>query len=78
MQVSAPAPRSTHPRWFVVLVAAGIALIVAALGMLVLSAAGVEKLPSAAFVLVVVLAAVVGGGISRSLVPKLPPLGRQD
>ncbi|MEU2348381.1 hypothetical protein [Modestobacter sp. NPDC049651] len=73
--MSAPTP--THPRWFVVLVAAGIALVVAALALLVLSATGVDRLPSAVFVLVVVLAALAGGAISRVLVPKLPPLGRR-
>ena len=75
--MSAPGTRPTHPRWFVVLVAAGIALVVAAVVLLLLSAVGVDQVDRGVFVLVVLVAAVAGGGLSRVLVPKLPPLGRR-
>ena len=73
--VSAPTP--THPRWFVVLVAAGIALALAALVLFVLAGLGVDRVSEAGAVVVVVLAALAGGGIARVVVPRLPPLGRR-
>ena len=77
--VSAPGPapdRPDQPRWLVVLLAAGISLLVAALLLVLLAAAGIDTLGSVGFVLVVVGAAVAGGGLTRWLVPRLPPVRR--
>jgi hypothetical protein len=59
-----------------VLLAAGISLLIAAVLLLVLQAAGVDALGSVGFLLVVVAAAVAGGALTRWLVPKLPPVRR--
>jgi hypothetical protein len=60
----------------VVLLAAGISLLIAAVLLLVLQAVGVDALSSVGFVLVVVVAAFAGGGLTRWLVPRLPPVRR--
>ncbi|MCW2697115.1 MAG: hypothetical protein JWR62_2200 [Modestobacter sp.] len=73
------APRPDRPaqlRWVVVLLAAGISLLIAAVLLLVLQAVGVDALSSVGFVLVVVVAAFAGGGLTRWLVPRLPPVRR--
>ena len=75
--VSAPGTRPTHPRWFVVLVGIGIALAVAALALGVLAAFGVDRVNEFGALVVILLAALAGGVLSRVLVPKLPPLGRR-
>jgi hypothetical protein len=75
--VSAPVPdRPGQPRWLVVLLAAGTSLLLAAVLLLVLQVAGVDRLGSIGFLLVVVVAAVAGGSLTRWLVPKLPPVRR--
>lgn len=76
--VRVSAPRPSHPRWFVVLVGAGIALLLAAVALFVLSVLGVDRVDEIGVFVVVVLAAVAGGVLSRALVPRLPPLGRRD
>jgi len=77
--VSAPRPRPVRPdqpRWLVVLLAAGISLLIAGLLLVVLQVAGVDTIGSVGFVLVVVVAAVAGGTLTRWLVPRLPPVRR--
>jgi hypothetical protein len=75
--VTAPRPdRPAQLRWVVVLLAAGISLLIAAVLLLVLQAVGVDALSSVGFVLVVVVAAFAGGGLTRWLVPRLPPVRR--
>ena len=73
--VSTPTP--THPRWFVVLVGTGIALAFAAIALGVLAALGVDRVNELGALGVILLAALVGAGIARVVVPKLPPLGRR-
>jgi hypothetical protein len=75
--VNAPrAGRPDQPRWLVVLLAAGISLLIAGLLLVVLQVAGVDTIGSVGFVLVVVVAAVAGGMLTRWLVPRLPPVRR--
>ena len=75
--MSAPGPdRPDQPRWLVVLLAAGISLLVAALLLVLLQVAGIDTLGSIGFVLVVVVAALAGGTLTRWLVPRLPPVRR--
>jgi hypothetical protein len=71
------APRPTHPRWFVVLVGTGLALAFAAVALAVLAALGVDQVDEFGAFVVILLAAVAGGALSRVLVPRLPPLGRR-
>jgi hypothetical protein len=59
-----------------VLLAAGISLLVAALLLVLLEVAGVDALGSLGFLLVIVAAALAGGGLTRWLVPRLPPIRR--
>jgi hypothetical protein len=77
--VSAPGRRSDRPdqpRWLVVLLAAGLSLLIAALLLVVLELAGVDALGSVGFLLVVVVAGIAGGTLTRWLVPRLPPVRR--
>ena len=75
--MSAPRPdRPGQPRWLVVLLAAGTSLLIAALLLVVLSALGVDAIGSLGFLVVVVVAALAGGVLTRWLVPRLPPVGR--
>jgi hypothetical protein len=75
--VSAPRPdRPAPPRWLVLLLAAGLSLLIAGLLLVVLQVAGVDRIGQLGFVLVVVVAAVAGGWLTRWLVPKLPPVRR--
>ena len=75
-----PAPRpdapAGPPRWLLVMLAAGLSLVVAAVLVLLLDVAGVERLGQLAFFLVVVVSAVAGGTAVRLLAPKLPPVRR--
>jgi hypothetical protein len=73
--VTAP-DRPAQPRWLVVLLATGLSLLIAAVLLVLLSVAGVDTLGSVGFVLVVLVAAVAGGGLTRWLVPRLPPVRR--
>jgi hypothetical protein len=75
--MSDPTPdRPVQPRWLVVLLAAGLSLLIAAVLLVLLQVAGVDTLGSVGFVLVVVVAAVAGGTLTRWLAPKLPPVRR--
>ena len=75
--MSAPRPdRPGQPRWLVVLLAAGTSLLIAALLLVVLSALGVDAIGSLGFLVVVVVAALAGGVLTRWLVPRLPPVRR--
>lgn len=64
------------PRWLLVLLAAGLSLLLAAVALLVLQAAGVESLGRAAFLAVLVGAALAGGLLTRLLAPRLPSVRR--
>ena len=58
------------------LLAAGISLLLVAVTLTVLQVAGVEQIDRGVFVLLVVLAALVGGWTTRLVAPRIPPLGR--
>ena len=58
------------------LLAAGISLLIAGLLLGLLQVVGVDTLGSLGFLLVIVVAAVAGGAVTRWLVPKLPPVRR--
>ncbi len=64
------------PRWLLVLLAAGLSLLLAASALLALDAAGVESVSQVGFFAVVVAAALAGGGLTRLLGPRLPPVRR--
>ncbi|NEK96298.1 hypothetical protein GCU67_19320 [Modestobacter muralis] len=64
------------PRWLLVMLAAGLSLLVAVVFLLVLQAVGVEAISSLGFVTVVVVAALVGGWVTRRLAPRLPDVRR--
>jgi len=79
--VSAPGPTRPDapagpPRWLLVLLAAGISLILAALLLIALDAAGVESIDQVGFFGVVVVAALAGGWLTRLLAPRLPSVRR--
>jgi len=58
------------------MLAAGLSLLVAVVALLLLQAAGVEAISSLGFVAVIVVAAVVGGWVTRQLAPRLPDVRR--
>ena len=64
------------PRWLLVMLSAGISLLVAVVFLLVLQAVGVDRISSVGFVAVIVVAAVVGGWLTRQLAPRLPDVRR--
>jgi len=64
------------PRWLLVLLAAGISLVLAAGVLVLLAAVGIGTISSLGFVVVVVVAAVVGGWLTRQLAPRLPEVRR--
>ena len=64
------------PRWLLVMLSAGISLLVAVVVLLVLQAVGVDRISSVGFVAVIVVAAVVGGWLTRQLAPRLPDVRR--
>jgi hypothetical protein len=70
---SPPAP----PRWLVVLLSAGVSVLLAGLFLLLLDAAGVERIGLLGFLLVLVAAAVAGGYLVRLVAPRLPAGGRR-
>jgi hypothetical protein len=59
-----------------VLVAAGLSLLIAAAGLVVLDGLGVDRLSEIGFLLLLVVAALAGGSLARWLVPRLPPVRR--
>ena len=58
------------------MLAAGLSLLVAVVFLLVLAAVGVETINSLGFVAVIIVAAVVGGWVTRLLAPRLPDVRR--
>lgn len=64
------------PRWLLVMLAAGLSLLVAVVFLLVLVAVGVDRISSLGFVAVILVAAVVGGWVTRLLAPRLPDVRR--
>jgi hypothetical protein len=78
--VSVPRPdrpdRPDQPRWLVVLLAAGLSLLIAGLLLVLFQLAGVDRIGQLGFIGVVVAAAVLGGWLTRWLVPRLPPVRR--
>jgi hypothetical protein len=64
------------PRWLLVMLAAGISLLIAALLVLALGVAGVESINEVGFVVVLVVAALAGGWLTRLLAPRLPAIRR--
>ena len=71
-----PDAPAAPPRWLLVLLAAGLSLLVAAVGLLVLQAAGAESIDELGFLAVLVVAALVGGAVTRWLAPRLPSVRR--
>jgi hypothetical protein len=75
-----PAPRPDAPggppRWLVLLLAAGVSLLIAAVLMLLLGLAGVERINELLFVVVLLVAALIGGSLVRLLAPRLPAVRR--
>ena len=65
------------PRWLLVLLAAGLSLLTAAILVLLLAAAGVDRISDVLFVGVLVASALVGGWSVRLLAPRLPPIRRR-
>ena len=80
MSSSAPAPGpdapAGPPRWLLVMLAAGLSLVFAALLVLALHLAGVERISQLALFLVLGVAAVAGGVVVRLLAPRLPAVRR--
>ncbi|MBB3677092.1 hypothetical protein [Modestobacter versicolor] len=64
------------PRWLLVMLAAGLSLLVAALLVLLLGVVGVDRINGVVFVVVLVVAALVGGWLVRLLAPRLPAVRR--
>ena len=59
------------------LLAAGVSLLIAAVLLIALQAVGVDRLDPVGFIALVVVAAVLGGSVTRWLAPRLPPVGRR-
>jgi undecaprenyl pyrophosphate phosphatase UppP len=74
----APSPDSPDgpPRWLLVMLAAGLSLLVATVLVLLLGVAGVDRINAVLFLVVLVVAALVGGGLVRLLAPRLPAIRR--
>jgi hypothetical protein len=64
------------PRWLLLMLAAGLSLLVATVLVLLLGIAGVERINEVLFVVVLVVAALAGGGLVRLLAPRLPAVRR--
>jgi hypothetical protein len=58
------------------MLSAGISLLVAVVFLLLLQAVGVDRIDAVGFVAVVVVAALVGGWLTRQLAPRLPDVRR--
>jgi undecaprenyl pyrophosphate phosphatase UppP len=71
-----PGAPAGPPRWLLLMLAAGLSLLVATVLVLLLGIAGVERINEALFVVVLVVAALVGGGLVRLLAPRLPAIRR--
>ena len=66
----------TPPRWLLVMLAAGLSLLIAAVLVLLLGAAGVDRIDRVLFLVVLLVAAGAGGGLVRLLAPRLPSVRR--
>jgi hypothetical protein len=64
------------PRWLLVMLAAGLSLLVATVLVLLLALTGAERINEVVFVVVLVVAALVGGWLTRLLAPRLPAIRR--
>jgi hypothetical protein len=64
------------PRWLLVLLAAGLSLAIAAVLLVLVQVAGVERINEVGFVVVLVVAALIGGVVTRRLAPRLPAIRR--
>jgi hypothetical protein len=71
-----PAPGG-QPRWLVVVLSAGVSVLLAGVLLLVLDLVGVDRVGVLGFLLVLVVAAVAGGYLTRAVAPRLPPVGRR-
>ena len=75
-----PAPSSGvpsgPPRWLLVMLAAGISLLIAAVLVIALGVVGVASINEVGFIVVLVVAAVAGGWVTRQLAPRLPAIRR--
>jgi hypothetical protein len=71
-----PAAPAGPPRWLLLMLAAGLSLLVATVLVLLLGIAGVERINEVLFVVVLVVAALAGGGLVRLLAPRLPAVRR--
>ena len=64
------------PRWLLVMLAAGLSLVFAAVIVLLLGIAGVERISQLTLFVVLGVAALGGGGVVRLLAPRLPAIRR--
>ena len=64
------------PRWLLVMLAAGLSLLVATVLVLLLGLVGAERINEVVFVVVLVVAALIGGWLTRLLAPRLPAIRR--
>ncbi|MCW2508537.1 MAG: hypothetical protein JWR28_1202 [Modestobacter sp.] len=64
------------PRWLLVMLAAGLSLLVATVLVLLLGLIGAERINEVVFVVVLVVAALIGGWLTRLLAPRLPAIRR--
>jgi hypothetical protein len=64
------------PRWLLVMLAAGLSLLVATVLVLLLGLIGAERIDEVVFVVVLVVAALIGGWLTRLLAPRLPAIRR--
>ena len=67
--------RPAQPRWLVLLLSAGLSLLIAAVLLVVLQLSGVDRLDQVGFIVLIVVAALAGGSVTRWLAPRLPPIG---
>jgi hypothetical protein len=78
VSATGPGPdRPAQPRWLVLLLSAGLSLLIAAVLLVVLQLSGVDRLDEVGFIVVVIVAALAGGSLTRWVVPRLPPVRRR-
>ena len=71
-----PGAPAGPPRWLLLMLAAGLSLLVATVLVLLLGLVGAERINEVVFVVVLVVAALVGGWLTRLLAPRLPAIRR--
>jgi hypothetical protein len=71
-----PGTPAGPPRWLLILLAAGLSLLFAAVLVVLLGVAGVDRINELVFVVVLVVAALAGGWVTRLIAPRLPPVPR--